>query len=72
MIYILLESTPCPGMSHDEVVAIISKWLSCLVSQTFPGTGLAVNTFRNLISSWILRDRVFMTAGWKNNTFNPF
>jgi hypothetical protein len=39
------------GLSHDEVVAIILRCLSCLVSQTFPSTGLAVNTFRNSISS---------------------
>jgi hypothetical protein len=62
-----LGSTPCPGLSPDEFVAVIS--ISQVVQfQAFLGNCLAVNTFGNSMSSLILRDGVCMSTGSKHNT----
>jgi hypothetical protein len=62
-----LGRNPCPGLSPDAFVAVIS------ISRfdQFPGFSencLTVSTFRNFISSSILEDGVCMSTGWKHNT----
>jgi hypothetical protein len=64
--YRSLWSNPCPGLSPDEFVVVIS--ISLFVKfQAFIGNCLAVTIFGNSISSSILRDIVCMSTGWKHN-----